>query len=51
MMKISKGEKTGFTGVLLTNKEYENYKNYLKVIGKFKTYKKDYDMTYKSYLL
>lgn len=50
MMKIKKGQKTGFTGVLLTNKEYGNYKKLMEALQKFKSCNKHYNERYYSYL-
>ena len=48
MLQVKKGQKVGTDGVLLTKAEYKQYKKLLKTITVFKSYKKDYDVTYKS---
>ncbi len=48
MLQVKKGQKVGTDGVLLTKTEYKQYKKLLKTITVFKSYKKDYDVTYKS---
>ena len=50
MKNINKGETATTDGVLLTNKEYEEYLRLKHIISEFKTYRKQYDETYRSYL-
>jgi len=51
MKKISKGEKSNIDGVVLTEKEYNDFKKLKQFILELKSFKKDYNQTYKSYYL
>lgn len=51
MKVVKRGMKVGSDGVLLTKEEYKRYKKLLETITLVKSYKKDYDLTYKSYLM
>ena len=51
MEEITKGTKARFNGVILTKKEYNEYKKLKELIQTLKTYKKDYNMTYRNYLM
>lgn len=51
MKPIKKGNKATSDGVILTKKEYEEYKKIKELLEVFKTYKKDYNRTYKSYYM
>lgn len=48
---MSKGQKVTCNGVFLTNKEYGEYKKILEMIDTFRTYKKDYNLSYKEYYM
>ncbi|WP_323736210.1 hypothetical protein PXD04_10065 [Methanosphaera sp. ISO3-F5] len=50
MMKIKKGAKATRDGVILTDKEYEELINYRDTVLALRSYKKDYNLTYRSYL-
>lgn len=48
MRNIKCGEKACSDGVLFTLSEYAEYEKLLRTIQAFKSYKKDYDLSYKS---
>lgn len=48
MIHVKKGYKTNRDGVLLTHKEYTQYKKLLTVLELFKSEKKQYDEVYRS---
>lgn len=51
MKRIMKGAKATGNGVFLSVKEYDELINYKNILLALKEYKKDYDRTYKSYLM
>lgn len=46
MKEVKKGVKSPYNGVILTKKEYINYKNLLDVVNEIKRRKKEYMATY-----
>lgn len=51
MKKIKKGDVAKHNGVILTEKEYEEFIKLKNIISEFRSYKKDYNMTYKGYMM